>query len=170
MKFDQVKRLMMNWPRLVNIERVGFMSKELDEYAEEDIESAISRVLRSHEYPPTLAELHQLCADAARRRTGVDPSSSRKRRQPRPGDVVDIGAGPEKTLTPQEASDWLDRLAQDRIDLFLPAAKDRPMSTKEERRTALQDDVERMWIAALKRCAGKAEEPKLENAVQRPLI
>lgn len=118
------------------------MERETDKFDHITLEKAVTHVLQTCEWPPTVKALTDACRRFEARKT-------RSSSKPKPGDMID-GV---RTYTPQEAHEKLEEWIKKRPDLFRPAEKNVPMATPDERKKSLEDAVTRLWLTGLRKCA-----------------
>jgi hypothetical protein len=146
-RFGILGRLQANWPGKYSMDRVQFLERELRNFSNEVLHEAVTVVLRTAEFPPTVKVIHSACSKIVQQRERNSMGS----KSHRPGDVIDG----QRTLTPAEARDELIRIREEFPEAFtlIPPDRHGGDATGTER---LDIVVTRIYVKALQKCAALA--------------
>jgi len=139
-RWSVLDRLKDNWPRQFDQPRIAFLEKETRDIEDDVLEAGITIVLRSNEYPPTLAAIRAACLQEAGKKV-----RNRGQRKPRPGDT-DPKTG-ERYMTGREAARALHQLCVEHPEILKP----KPLYGLEGK-AGLEDNVRRIMASAYRRC------------------
>jgi hypothetical protein len=139
-------KLVDNWPNRFTPARLAFIGRELEGFASDDLLAGVTHVLRTCQYPPTVAELHGACSQAKRRR---ESRAEPRKAKLMPGDIVNG----EQTLTVDECKAELERMRKDHPEAFrLRGVRSRGRDMGDhERKANLEMLCHKLYIAALRK-------------------
>mgnify|MGYP003652208533 CR=1 FL=1 len=141
-RFGPLSRLQSNWPGKYSMDRQSFMERELRDFEVDILGEAVTEVLRTCEWPPTVRHLHSACSRISARK-----ETNKEGRTFFPGDVVDG----EKTLTPSEAKIELERMRKEYPEAFNYTAYSASGSDHASS-SSIEIVVTSIYIGALRRC------------------
>lgn len=138
-RWSVLDRLKDNWPRQFDQPRIAFLEKETRDIEADVLEAGITNVLRSQEYPPTLAVIRNACLQVSGAR------GRRPKQKPRPGDT-DPKTG-ERYMTGREAARALHQLCTEHPEILKP----KPLYGLDGKE-GVEDTVRRIMASAYRRC------------------
>lgn len=139
-RWSVLDRLKDNWPRQFDQPRIAFLERETRDIEADVLEAGITNVLRSQEYPPTLAAIRNACSQEAARL-----GRSKTKPKLRPGDT-DPRTG-ERYMTGREAARALHQLCTEHPEILKP----KPLYGLEGK-AGVEDTVRRIMASAYRRC------------------